>query len=94
MYTDDDYSFDFPKMVFLVRGKSVELSKTEQKLLRLLIENRGNTVRRETLVDRIWTDGADFVDEDALSVTVKRLRDKLDAQDHIKTVYGIGYVWK
>ena len=51
------------------------------------------SVLRATLVDRIWTDGADFVEENALSVTVKRLRDKLGAQGYIKTVYGIGYMW-
>ena len=48
---------------------------------------------RGSLIDRIWTDGADYVDENALSVTVKRLRDKLRAQDYIQTVYGIGYIW-
>lgn len=88
------YSFDFSALRFCVNGIPVELSKTEQKLLRLLVENRGRTMERAVLVDRIWTDGADFVDENALSVTVKRLRDKLNAQDYIKTVYGIGYVWE
>ena len=48
---------------------------------------------RGDLVDRIWTDGAEYVDENALSVTIKRLRDKLGAQKYIKTVYGIGYSW-
>jgi DNA-binding response OmpR family regulator len=93
-YVTDRYSFDFEQMKFTVNGESVELSKTEQKLLRILVENQGTTVSRNTLVDRIWTDGADFVDENALSVTVKRLRDKLGAQDYIKTVYGIGYRWE
>ena len=46
------------------------------------------------LVDRIWTDGAEYVDENALSVTVGRLRKKLNAAEYIKTVYGIGYVWR
>lgn len=89
----DDYVFDFTKMSFQVRGELVELSKTEQKLLRILIENQGITLSRSELVDRIWTDGAEYVDENALSVTVKRLRDKLDAGQYIKTVYGIGYSW-
>ncbi|MBP3475356.1 MAG: response regulator transcription factor [Lachnospiraceae bacterium] len=89
----DDYSFDFERMVFTHAGINVELSKTEQKLLRLLVENAGNTLSRSTLIDRIWTDGAAYVDENALSVTVKRLRDKLSAQNYIKTVYGIGYSW-
>jgi DNA-binding response OmpR family regulator len=93
-YVVDRYCFDFDQMKFTVSGEVVELSKTEQKLLRLLVENQGATVSRSTLVDRIWTDGADFVDENALSVTVKRLRDKLGAQDSIRTVYGIGYRWE
>ena len=57
------------------------------------MENAGTTVPRGVLLDRIWTDGAEFVEENALSVTVKRLRDKLGAQKTIQTVYGIGYTW-
>ena len=88
-----DYSFNFSTMEFSVRDNKVELSKTEQKLLRLLIENRGTVMSRSALVDRIWTDGAEYVEENALSVTVKRLRDKLEAHQYIKTIYGIGYSW-
>lgn len=48
-------------------------------------------------MDRIWTDGADYVDENALSVAVKRLRDKLEDTPSkprfLKTVYGVGYTW-
>lgn len=91
--TIDDYSFDFSTMEFSIRNKKVELSKTEQKFLRLLLENRGTVMSRSALVDRIWTDGAEYVDENALSVTVKRLRDKLKAHSYIKTIYGIGYSW-
>ena len=93
-YTDNTYSFDFDKMEFSLNGTPVELSKTEQKLLKLLIQNKGQTLTREYLLDRIWTDGSDYVDENALSVTVGRLRKKLNAADHIRTVYGIGYAWR
>jgi len=89
----DSYRFDFEHMEFFKADTAVELSKTEQKLLRLLVENRGVTISRTVLLDRVWTNGADFVDENALSVTVKRLRDKLDAGRYIKTIYGLGYVW-
>ena len=89
----DHFFFDFGTMTFCVGETKVELSKTEQKLLRLLVENRGRTMPRGDLVDRIWTDGAEYVDENALSVTIKRLRDKIGAQKYIKTVYGIGYSW-
>lgn len=89
----DDYIFDFDTMEFFKQGERIELSKTEQKLLRLLTANAGLTLTRDTLVDRIWTDGAEYVEENALSVTVKRLRDKLDAGEYIKTIYGVGYSW-
>lgn len=91
------FTFDFDRMDFRRDGVAVELSKTEQRLLRVLVENRGHAVPRATLVDRVWTDGAEFVEENALSVTVKRLRSKLEADpakpDYLKTVYGIGYLW-
>lgn len=89
----DHFSFDFINMVFYANDTKIELSKTEQKLLHLLVENRGQVMSRGNLVDRIWTDGSEYVDENALSVTIKRLRDKLGAQEYIKTVYGIGYCW-
>lgn len=93
----DGLRFSFAKMEFIKNGAPIELSKTEQKLLRILLENRGHTLTRAQLVDSIWTDGAEYVDENALSVTVKRLRDKLEdtpsSPRYIKTVYGIGYTW-
>lgn len=93
----DDFVFNFSKMEFIKNDIAVELSKTEQKLLRILLESKGNTLERASLVDRIWTDGAEYVDENALSVTIKRLRDKLEdtpsKPEYIKTVYGIGYTW-
>lgn len=93
----DDFRFDFGRMEFFKKEQAIELSKTEQKLLRCLLENRGTTLPRDVLLARIWPDGADYVDENALSVSVKRLRAKLE--DHpskpiyIKTVYGLGYSW-
>ena len=90
----DGYSFDFDAMEFFHEGRRVELSKTEQRLLRALVDNAGTALTRGQLVDRIWTDGAEYVDENALSVAVKRLRDKLEASKYIKTVYGIGYKWE
>lgn len=96
-FTTNGFVFDFGTMEFLKDGAPVELSKTEQKLLRILLENKGITVERGFLIDRIWTDGAEYVDENALSVTIKRLRDKLEYSpskpEYIKTVYGLGYTW-
>ncbi len=93
----DDFTFGFHQMEFWKGKQMIELSKTEQKLLCILVENRGKTVPRANLVDHIWTDAAEYVDENALSVTIKRLRDKLEeipaTPQYIKTVYGIGYTW-
>lgn len=92
-----DFTFDFARMEYRKAGRPIALSKTEQKLLKLLVQNRGSTLTRADLVDRVWTDGAAYVDENALSVTVKRLRDKLEdtpsKPKYLKTVYGVGYTW-
>lgn len=93
VYEKGGYVFDFSAMKFSKDGVSTELSKTEQKILQILVANEGTTVKRSTLIDKVWTDGSEFVDENALSVSVKRLRDKLGAKAEIKTVYGLGYSW-
>ncbi len=88
----DGFTFDFARLEFARNGEPIDLSKTEQRLLRLLVENRGRTLPRELLLDRVW-DGGEFVDENALSVAVRRLRAKLGGAP-IKTVYGVGYTWE
>lgn len=97
-YETGDFLFDFEHMRFTKKNQEIDLSKTEQKLLRILVENKGITLARAKLVDCLWTDGAEYVDENALSVTVKRLRDKLEdtpsKPQYIQTVYGIGYAWR
>ena len=93
----DGFAFDFQWMEFRKNGRLIELSKTEQRLLRALVENRGRVLPRELLLERVWPDGAEYVEENALSVAVKRLRDKLEDTPQkprfLKTVYGVGYTW-
>ena len=93
-YEDEKFSFDFEKMEFYVKNLPVELSKTEQKLLKILVSNVNQVVTCDILIDKIWSDGSEYVDENALSVTVNRLRKKLNAEKTIQTVYGIGYKWR
>jgi DNA-binding response OmpR family regulator len=91
------FSFDFEALWFEKNGLAVELSKTEARLLRLLYSNKGQTVTRERLLDLVWPDGGEYVDENALSVAIRRLRAKLEDEPSnprfIKTVRGIGYKW-
>ena len=86
------FLFDFARLEFSKGGTTIDLSKTERRLLRLLVENRGRTLPRELLLEKVW-DGGAFVDENALSVAVRRLRAKLGSAP-IKTVYGVGYTWE
>lgn len=97
-YEEDGFCFDFEKLIFTKNGRELALSVNEQRLLRLLAKNRGRVMARSVLMDRLWSDGGEYVDENALSVTVNRLRSKLedkkDGASYIQTVYGQGYLWK
>ena len=94
----DGFEFYFDRMEFFKNREPIELSKTEQKLLRVLFENKGKVLKREYLIDEVWQGDTEFVDAHDLTVAIKRLRDKLedDVQKpkYIKTVYGIGYTWR
>ena len=89
--------FDFGKMEYFKHGRPLLLSKSEQKLLRILVANKGNILTREQLIDKTWSQEAVFVDENALTVAIKRLRAKIEdapsSPQYIKTVYGLGYTW-
>lgn len=97
-YEEDGFCFDFEKLIFTKNGRELALSVNEQRLLRLLAKNRGRVMARSVLMDRLWSDGGEYVDENALSVTVNRLRSKLEDKkggvSYIQTVYGQGYLWK
>lgn len=73
-------------------GEPVPLTPTEFSLLQELIRAAGRPVRREWLLGRIWDDAGAFVDDNTLSVNIRRLREKI-GQEHITTVRGVGYRW-
>lgn len=74
-----------------VDNKEVEFTALEYKILVLLFTNAGKTVTREKILDKIWDVAGNFVNDNTLTVYVKRIRDKLDKSDVIKTIKGIGY---
>ena len=92
-YESGRYRFRFDTLEFSVRGQAVFLSASEARLLSVLVKNAGKIVSRNTLIDALWDCGEDGISENALSVTVKRLRDKLGGGS-IRTIYGLGYLWK
>ncbi len=94
-YDKHGLSLDFDGLRFLKNGNAIELSKTEIRLLRCFTENEGTTLSRDKLIEYVWQN-EQFVDENALTVSVKRLRNKIEdnGEKLIHTVYGIGYVFK
>lgn len=98
VYEKKSFVFRFETMEFSKGKVSIELSKTEQRILYILVFNEGKIVSRERLMEWVWPDGTEYVEDNALSVGIRRLREKLeeDSSDpqYIKTVYGKGYIWE
>ena len=87
------------KAAQVFRGeKKIDLSKIEYQLLCYLVENREQVLTKEQILARVWDAQGKFVDENTLSVTIRRLRAKIERDpkhpELIRTVHGIGYVWK
>ena len=97
-YRDQVFQFYFDTMKFYKEGNAIELSKTEQRILYLLVFNAGQILTRERLLEWVWPEGTEYVEDNALSVGIRRLRDKLEnvpsKPSYIKTVYGKGYMWE
>ena len=75
-------------------GEKLDLSRNEYRILQVLLENKGKTVSRETLMRKLWETDS-FVDENTLSVNINRLRRKLEGMglaDFIRTKKGMGYL--
>jgi DNA-binding response OmpR family regulator len=88
---------DFKRMSVTSDGAPVKLSATEFKLLRLLIKNKGQVLTRNTLLEKIWDCDENYIDDNTLSVHIRRLRQKLEPNpknpQYIITVFGIGYTF-
>lgn len=76
-------------------GQELYLSALEYKLLLVFLNNRGQVLTREKLLEEIWDSAGDYVEDNTLTVYIKRLREKIEADpqkpNHIKTVRGLGY---
>ncbi len=74
-------------------GENILLTPIEFQLLNMIVSAGGNTVTRNILLQNIWDDNNNFIDDNTLSVHISRLREKIGAS-HIVTVRGVGYRWK
>nr|WP_205607314.1 response regulator transcription factor [Clostridium sporogenes] len=77
--------------------EEILLTAGEYKLLLILVENKGNVLSRNVLLEKIWDVDGSFVDGNTLNVYIKRLREKIEKDpkkpEYIETVRGIGYRW-
>ena len=90
-----DLSLNIKSMTAYLSGDNLELSKQEFSVLEILLENRGANVIRKRIIDSVWGYDLYEVNDNTLTVTIKRLRYKLgNYGKYIKTVRGIGYMWE
>ena len=74
-----------------VNDKIIELTALEYRLLLIFASNKGILLTRQQILDKIWDADGNFVEDNTLTVYVKRLREKLGEAIHIETVRGMGY---
>ncbi len=81
-----------------INGRPLELTNAEYRLLCLLVRSAGRVVTRDSILNELWDNTGDFVDNNTLSVYVRRLREKTEDDpsrpEHLITVRGFGYQWK
>lgn len=87
----ENVTFDMNAYKVYVNNVEVELTGLELKILFLLLENCGMIVTRDVIIDKIWDASGKFVNDNTLSVYIKRIREKIGNDNFIKTIKGIGY---
>lgn len=89
--TYENIKFDMDAYKVYVNEKEVIFTGLELKILFLLLDNRNRIVTRDTIIEKIWDLSGKYVNDNTLSVYIKRIREKLNSESLIKTIKGIGY---
>lgn len=84
-------SIDKSRMMVFCGEEEIAVSQAEYQLLMLLMINKGKTVTRERLLEQIWDNNGNYVNNNTLTVTMKRLREKLHQPSCLKTIRSFGY---
>lgn len=90
-YACGSVSLDENRMMVFCKEEEITLSQVEYQLLLLLMKNKGRTVTRERLLEQIWDKNGNYVNSNTLTVTMKRLREKLHQPPCLKTIRSFGY---
>lgn len=86
-----DITIDMSSMQVYVENRQINITSLEYKIIKMLFENMGKTITRDKLADLIYNNTEKYVEDNTVSVYIKRIRDKLD-RDYIKTLKRIGYI--
>ena len=94
-FDDGFLRLDFQALTAARNGERLSITPNEYKLLRLMTANAGAVMTRRLLLEKLWDSGGNFIDDHTLTVTMNRLRAKIEDAGHtyIQTVRGMGYVW-
>ena len=84
-------SIDKDRMAVFYGEEEITVSQAEYQLLELLLLNKGKTITRERLLTQIWDNNGNYVNDNTLTVTMKRLREKLHRPSCLKTIRSFGY---
>lgn len=87
----DNLTLDKEKMAVYYKQEEIQVSQPEYQLLLLLMEKKGKTITREQLLEQIWDSNGNYVNDNTLTVTMKRLREKLHNPPCLKTIRSFGY---
>ncbi len=91
----NDLHLDLKSMTVWIKDEKIKLNRQEFAVLEILLSNLNMNVPRERIIDVVWGYDLYEINDNTLSVTIKRLRNKLGQYgQHIKTVRGLGYVWE
>ncbi len=87
----DGIRMDLNRHTVSCQSEEIPLSEAEYQLLLYLMRNKGKTVTREKILEQVWDVNGNYVNNNTLTVTMKRLRDKLCQPECLKTVRSVGY---
>lgn len=87
----DGILIDQNRHAVFCHAKEIPLSAAEYQLLSYLMQNKGRTVTREKILEQVWDVKGSYVNDNTLTVTMKRLRDKLSQPTCLKTIRSVGY---
>lgn len=94
-WDDGHMRIDFTALTAVRGEERLPITPNEYKILRVLTASAGKVVTRQILLERLWDCGGNYIDDHTLTVTMNRLRAKIEDEGrrYIKTVRGMGYIW-